>query len=254
MNPQMHQTRDILEVFDVAVEFDGFRALDGLSLAVRERELTVAIGPNGAGKTTFVDVVTGRTRPSEGNVVFDGTDITRWQEHRIARAGIARKFQAPSVFPDLTLEENLLLAAQPEKSLRVALFGRRTREAAALVEELLGQIGLTEHVRRKARELSHGQKQWLEIAMTLALRPRLLILDEPIAGMTQEEIEVTVELLRGLARERSVLVIEHDMAFVRSIAERVVVLHQGSLLAEGSFDYVSADPQVRKVYLGEEAA
>jgi len=250
----MSQTRDILEVFDIVVEFDGFRALDDLSIAVRERELTVAIGPNGAGKTTFVDVVTGRTRPSGGNVMFDGTDITHWQEHRIARAAIARKFQAPSVFPDLSLEENLHLAAQPAKTLRVALFGRRAAASVALVDEVLTHTGLAEHARRKACELSHGQKQWLEIAMTLALRPRLLILDEPIAGMTHDEIDATVELLRGLAREHSVLVIEHDMAFVRSIAERVVVLHQGRLLAEGNFEHVSANQQVRKVYLGEEAA
>ncbi|APZ44329.1 urea ABC transporter ATP-binding protein UrtD [Acidihalobacter ferrooxydans] len=248
------QTQNILEVFDIVVEFDGFRAIDSLSLAVRERELTVAIGPNGAGKTTLVDVVTGRTRPSAGNVMFDGTDITRWQEHRIVRAGIARKFQAPSVFPDLTLEENLYLAARTSKTLRSALFGRRSGADVALVAGLLEQTGLTEQARRQAQELSHGQKQWLEIAMTLALQPRLLILDEPIAGMTQEEIEVTVRLLRELARERSVLVIEHDMAFVRSIAERVIVLHQGRLLAEGGFDHVSVNPQVRKVYLGEEEA
>lgn len=249
----MTQARDILEVFDIVVEFDGFRALDNLSLTVRERVLTVAIGPNGAGKTTLVDVVTGRTRPTSGDVLFDGADITRWQEHRIVRAGIARKFQAPSVFPDLTLEENLHLSAQPAKTLRAALRGKRTKESVSMVDELLVQTGLVEHANRKARELSHGQKQWLEIAMTLALRPRLLILDEPIAGMTQEEIETTITLLRALARERSVLVIEHDMAFVRSIAERVMVLHQGRLLAEGSFDHISADAEVRKVYLGEQA-
>lgn len=246
------QSRDILEVFDIVVEFDGFRAIDGLSLAVRERELTVAIGPNGAGKTTLVDVVTGRTQPSAGNVMFDGTDITRWQEHRIVRAGIARKFQAPSVFPDLTLEENLHISVRPSKTLRSSLFGRRSTADMVMVTGLLEQVGLADHAQRKARELSHGQKQWLEIAMTLALQPHLLILDEPIAGMTQEEIEVTIRLLRELSRERSVLVIEHDMDFVRSIAERVIVLHQGRLLAEGSFDRISANQEVRRVYLGEE--
>lgn len=249
----MNNHRDILEVFDICVEFDGFRALDDLSLAVRERQLTVAIGPNGAGKTTLVDVVTGRTRQSSGSVRFDGHDISHWQEHRIARHGISRKFQAPSVFPDLTLEENLHLAAKSVKTLRAALTGWG-RDQARLVAALLEQTRLGAHAKRKAVELSHGQKQWLEIAMTLAMQPRLLILDEPIAGMTQEEIEATIALLRELARERSVLVIEHDMAFVRSIAERVLVLHQGQLLAEGSFDHVSANPDVRRVYLGEEAA
>ncbi len=246
--------RDILEVFNITVEFDGFRAIDDLSLSIREDELTVAIGPNGAGKTTFVDVVTGRTRSASGSVLFDGADITHWQEHSIARVGIARKFQTPSVFPDLTLEENLRLATQPEKTLRAALLGRESPGQRQFIDDLLTQTGLARHARNKAQVLSHGQKQWLEIAMVLGMRPRLLILDEPIAGMTQEEIDATASLLRELTRAHSVLVIEHDMAFVRSIADRVLVLHQGKLLAEGNFDFVSANAQVRKVYLGEEAA
>lgn len=244
----------ILEVANLTVEFDGFRALDGLNFSMYNDRLTVVIGPNGAGKTTFVDVITGRTRASAGSVRFDGRDIKGGADYRIARLGMARKFQAPSVFPDLSLFENLRVSAARAKGLAGGLFGRLDGALRGWVEELLETTDLTALRGQSASTLSHGQRQWLEIGMVLAMRPKLLLLDEPIAGMTLDEIERTAQLLRDIARRTSVLVIEHDMGFVRAIAERVCVFHQGRQLKEGSFEFVSHDTEVREIYLGKEAA
>lgn len=246
--------KTILEANGLAVEFDGFRAINGLNFTMYDDLLTVVIGPNGAGKTTFLDVITGRTAAAAGTVRFDGTDITRMSECRIARLGMARKFQAPSVFPDLSVLENLRVAQARRKSLVGALFGRLDGAQLDRIDELLDVTQLQAEKRQAAGTLSHGQRQWLEIGMVLAARPRLVLLDEPIAGMTLPEIERTAELVRTVARMTSVLVIEHDMGFVRQIAQRVCVFHQGRQLTEGNFDFVSADPQVRAIYLGEEAA
>lgn len=244
----------ILEVAGITVSFDGFRALDDLSFAMYDDKLTVVIGPNGAGKTTFLDVVTGRTRAQTGSVRFDGRDISGMADYRIARLGMARKFQAPSIFPDLSVFENLRVAASPSKSLWSGLTGRIDAELREHIERTAVTIGLQEQLPGKAGTLSHGQRQWLEIGMVLASKPRLILLDEPIAGMTLEEIAHTERLLREIARATPLLVIEHDMGFVRSIADRVCVFHQGHQLTEGSFELVSNDPQVREIYLGEEVA
>jgi urea transport system ATP-binding protein len=244
----------ILEVSDITVSFDGFRALDELSFVMYDDKLTVVIGPNGAGKTTFLDVVTGRTRAQNGSVRFDGRDITGMADYRIARLGMARKFQAPSIFPDLSVFENLRVAASPTKSLWSGLTGRIDADLRSHIEQTAAAIGLQDRLPRKGGALSHGQRQWLEIGMVLASRPRLILLDEPIAGMTLEEIAHTDRLLREISRETPLLVIEHDMGFVRSIADRVCVFHQGRQLTEGSFDRVSNDPRVREIYLGEKAA
>lgn len=250
----MRDGKSILEVAGVTVEFDGFRALDELSFVMYNDRLTVIIGPNGAGKTTFLDVVTGRTRPLTGDVRFDGRDITSMSDYRIARLGMARKFQAPTVFPDLTVSENLRVAANPRKTLWTGLRGRLDADLRGRIQESAQTIGLYDKLDEKANTLSHGQRQWLEIGMVLTVQPRLILLDEPIAGMTLEEIEHTERLLQRIAMQTPLLVIEHDMGFVRSIAERVCVFHQGRQLTEGSFDRVSADPRVREIYLGEEAA
>lgn len=244
----------ILEVSDLVVEFDGFRALDRLSFVLYADVLTVVIGPNGAGKTTFLDVITGRTRAHGGSVRFLGRDITELADYRIARLGMARKFQAPTVFPDLSVRDNLRVAAAPVKGLWSALRGRLTPATRAAIDEALAVTGLGALAARPAAALSHGQRQWLEIGMALATQPRLLLLDEPIAGMTGEEVDRTAELLQEIARRRSVLVIEHDMSFVRRIAQRVCVFHQGRQLVEGSFERISADERVREVYLGVEAS
>ncbi|HQU16905.1 MAG: urea ABC transporter ATP-binding protein UrtD [Chromatiales bacterium 21-64-14] len=244
----------ILEVSDLVVEFDGFRALDRLSFVLYENRLTVVIGPNGAGKTTFLDVITGRTRARSGSVRFLGRDITELPDYRIARLGMVRKFQTPSVFPELSVWENLRVAAAPVKGLWHAVAGRLADDTRQVIEAALETIGLKAHARSVATSLSHGQRQWLEIGMALAMQPKLLLLDEPVAGMTLDEVARTAELLQEIARSRSVLVIEHDMSFVRRIAERVCVFHQGRQLVEGSFERVSEDRQVREVYLGVETA
>ncbi|MEZ5409037.1 MAG: urea ABC transporter ATP-binding protein UrtD [Acidimicrobiales bacterium] len=241
-------TDPLLQVEDIVVSFDGFRAIDGLSLAVAPGELRFLIGPNGAGKTTLVDVVTGLTRAASGRVVFDGDDITGMASHRIVRRGIGRSFQTPTVFESLTVTENLDLAHSFRRPF-VRLLGRR-RGTSEAVASTLERVGLGAHADRPAGALSHGQKQWLEMGMLLVQNPRLLLLDEPVAGMSPQERTETGELLRSLAGEHTILVIEHDMAFLRAYADTVTVLHEGKLLSEGDVDYVQHDPRVREVYLG----
>jgi urea transport system ATP-binding protein len=241
----------LLYLDGVSVTFDGFRALNELSLVIEPGEMRAVIGPNGAGKTTMMDVVTGKTRPDTGQVVFgDDIDLTRLDEPAIAALGIGRKFQKPTVFESHSVWDNLLLALAGGRTPRFTLFARQSADECRRIEEILATIRLADHRDRLAAELSHGQKQWLEIGMLLAQEPKLLLLDEPVAGMSDAETEQTAELLRDINRTRSVVVVEHDMAFVRALAVRVTVLHEGSVLSEGSIDHVSADPRVIEVYLG----
>lgn len=242
----------LLEVSGVSVTFDGFRAINNLSFAIGPAELRAIIGPNGAGKTTFMDIVTGKTRPDQGRVVWGemAQDLLRLSEAEIARAGIGRKFQRPTVFEDQSVADNLMMALKaPRNPLRV-LFWRPAPDDRARVDALAAEVGLADHLPRKAGELSHGQKQWLEIGMLLAQEPRLLLVDEPAAGMTLAEREHTTRLLVDLARTRAVVVVEHDMDFVRRLNCKVTVLHEGAVLAEGSLDHVTRNPQVIDVYLG----
>jgi urea transport system ATP-binding protein len=241
----------ILYLERLTVSFDGFKALDGLTLYVDPGELRCIIGPNGAGKTTMMDVITGKTRPDSGTAWFGRSiDLLSLTEPEIAQAGIGRKFQKPSVFELLTVFENLELALPGDKRFLKTLFARLTPAERARIDEVLETIGLTSHRRAVARTLSHGQKQWLEIGMLLMQDPELLLVDEPVAGMTPQETERTAELLLSLAGKHSVIVVEHDMEFVRSIAGRVTVLHEGRVLAEGDMETVQRDPRVIEVYLG----
>jgi urea transport system ATP-binding protein len=242
----------ILYVENVTVSFDGFKALNDLTLYIGDGELRCIIGPNGAGKTTMMDVVTGKTRPDSGTAFFGQTmDLTRMTEYEIASAGIGRKFQKPTVFPAHSVFENLMLAMHADKQVWPTLFAKLTGEQVDRIDEVLEKVGLGAERARHASALSHGQKQWLEIGMLLMQNPRLLLVDEPIAGMTHQEAERTAELLLSLAGKHSVVVVEHDMEFVRSIARTVTVLHEGHVLAEGSMDEVQNDPRVVEVYLGE---
>ena len=235
----------------MSVSFDGFRALNALSLVLAPGEMRAVIGPNGAGKTTMMDVITGKTRPDRGDVLFGGdTDLTRLDEPAIAGLGIGRKFQKPTVFEPHTVWDNLLLALAGDRGPRFTLFARQTAEERRRVETILETTRLTEQRHRRAGDLSHGQKQWLEIGMLLAQEPRLLLVDEPVAGMTDAETEQTAMLLREINRTRSVVVVEHDMGFVRALGVKVTVLHEGRVLSEGSIDHVSEDPRVVEVYLG----
>jgi len=241
----------ILYLERLTVSFDGFKALNGLTLYVDPGELRCIIGPNGAGKTTMMDVITGKTRPSEGSAWFgQKVNLLELTEPEIAQAGIGRKFQKPTVFEQLTVYENLELAIAGPKSFWKLLLARLTSEDRARIDEVLETIGLTGVRSGRAGALSHGQKQWLEIGMLLMQQPELLLVDEPVAGMTPQETERTAELLLTLAGKHSVVVVEHDMEFVRSIASRVTVLHEGSVLAEGDMDTVQNDPRVIEVYLG----
>src|SRR5579862_8820764 len=236
---------------DLTVSFDGFKALNNLSLYVDPGELLCVIGPNGAGKTTMMDVVTGKTRPDSGTAWFGrDIDLLRLSEPEIVDAGIGRKFQKPTVFEQLTVFENLELALAGGRSFWRTLRARITAAQQRRIDEVLNIIGLAHQRAALARTLSHGQKQWLEIGMLLMQEPDLLLVDEPVAGMTPQETERTAELLLSLAGEHSVIVVEHDMDFVRSIARRVTVLHQGRVLAEGDMDTVQNDPRVIEVYLG----
>jgi urea transport system ATP-binding protein len=247
----MSRTDSLLYLDGVSVTFDGFRALNELSLAIEPGEMRAVIGPNGAGKTTMMDVVTGKTRPDTGQVVFgDDTDLTRLDEPEIAALGIGRKFQKPTVFESHSVWDNLLLALAGGRTPRFTLFARQSADERRRIDEILVTTRLVEHRHRLAAELSHGQKQWLEIGMLLAQQPSLLLLDEPVAGMSDAETEQTAELLRDINKTRSIVVVEHDMAFVRALDVRVTVLHEGSVLSEGSIDHVSADPRVVEVYLG----
>ena len=244
-------TSAMLYLDGVHVSFDGFHAINNLSLTIAPGEMRAIIGPNGAGKTTMMDIITGKTKPDEGDVLFDGvTDLTRLDETQIAELGIGRKFQKPTVFDSQTLEENLQLAYKTSHAVRKTLFWRNTAEEAERLDKVLETIRLTDSRDRLAGNLSHGQKQWLEIGMLLAQDPKLLLVDEPVAGMTDVETQQTAELLKEINKEKTVVVVEHDMTFVRELGVRVTCLHEGSVLAEGTLDQVSANERVIEVYLG----
>ncbi len=248
--PDSHDT--ILYLDGVSVSFDGFKALNELSFYVLAGELRAIIGPNGAGKTTMMDVVTGKTRPDNGDVFFNGgIDLTRLGEARIANLGIGRKFQKPTVFENQTVTENLELALKGQRRVFESLFFRLSPQQKDRIDEVMTTINLIDSRSKMAGSLSHGQKQWLEIGMLLMQNPLVLLVDEPVAGMTKQESESTAELLTTLAGDHSVVVVEHDMEFVRSIARRVTVLHEGRVLAEGPFEEIQHDAKVIEVYLGE---
>ena len=241
----------ILYLDGVSVAFDGFQAINALSLVLEPGEMRAIIGPNGAGKTTMMDIVTGKTRPDSGDVLFAGEhDLTRLDEAEIANLGVGRKFQKPTVFETHTVEDNLLLALKGDRGVFALLFARPTPAERARIDELLALIRLEGRRHDLAAGLSHGQKQWLEIGMLLAQDPKVLLVDEPAAGMTDAETMQTAQLLKRIAGDHSVVVVEHDMAFVRALGVKVTVLHEGSVLAEGSIDHVSHDRRVVDVYLG----
>ena len=240
----------LLALEGVSVSFDGFKAVDALNLYIDKGELRVIIGPNGAGKTTVLDLICGRTRVSEGSIKFKDQEISTCKEQEIVRRGIGRKFQTPTIYEDLTVFENLELSLPRGRNVLGALFWKRTSDVIERVREIARMIFLEEHLDRPAETLSHGQKQWLEIGMLLMQDPELLMLDEPVAGMSVSERTRTAELLERVSEGRAVIVIEHDMKFVESIADRVTVLHQGKVLAEGSMATIQDNPQVKEVYLG----
>ncbi len=242
----------LLSVEDLTVTFSGFKALNHLSLAVQRGELRVIIGPNGAGKTTLLDVITGKSRPSSGRVRFRGRDLTRMREHQIARLGIGRKFQNPNVFKSLSVLENLQLALRGRRGVAATLLGSLHGNGRQRVDEILETIGLTGRVHCPAGILAHGEKQWLELGMLMAQDPELLLVDEPVAGMTPRESERTGELLLAMARKHTLVVIEHDMTFVRQIAQKVTVLDEGQLLFEGTVAEVQRNEKVIEVYLGHD--
>ena len=248
----MSRNETLLELAGVSVSFDGFKAINDLSFQIGSAELRAVIGPNGAGKTTMMDIITRKTRPNSGTVSFGtpGLDLLRMSENAIARAGIGRKFQRPTVFENQTVLENLLMALKKTRTPFDALFYRKNNADLDRIDALAEEIGLSEHLERISGELSHGQKQWLEIGMLLAQDPQLLLVDEPAAGMTPEERKHTAGILTKAAETRAVVVVEHDMEFVRRLNCRVTVLHEGSVLSEGSIDHVTADQAVIDVYLG----
>jgi urea transport system ATP-binding protein len=242
----------LLEVNGVTVSFDGFRAINNLSFAIGDAEMRAIIGPNGAGKTTFMDIVTGKTKPDSGSVTFGEppVDVLKLSESQIAEAGIGRKFQRPTIFENQSVADNLMMALKANRSPFAALSYRRNDGDIARVAALATEVGLIDSITRQAGELSHGQKQWLEIGMLLAQDPRLLLVDEPAAGMTVTEREHTTALLKRVAETRAVIVVEHDMEFVRRLDCRVTVLHEGAVLAEGHLDHVTSNQDVIDVYLG----
>jgi urea transport system ATP-binding protein len=248
---EVRTTSALLYLDGVTVSFDGFRALNKLSLAVEAGEMRAIIGPNGAGKTTMMDVVTGKTRPDDGDVYFEGAfDLSKLDETEIATLGIGRKFQKPTVFEMHTVEDNLRLALKADRRARATIVWRDSAAERDRIDRILATTRLTALRDRVAGNLSHGQKQWLEIGMLLAQEPKLLLVDEPVAGMTDAETHQTAELLKEINRERTVVVVEHDMAFVRELGVKVTVLHEGSVIAEGSIDQVSSNERVIEVYLG----
>jgi urea transport system ATP-binding protein len=251
MNMDPRTTTALLYLDGVSVSFDGFRALNNLSFTIEAGEMRAIIGPNGAGKTTMMDVVTGKTRADAGEIYFDGSyDLSRLDEAEIALLGIGRKFQKPTVFDMHTVEDNLALALKGDRRARKTLFWRETAEERNRIEEVLEIVRLSAVRQQIAGLLSHGQKQWLEIGMLLAQEPKLLLIDEPVAGMSDAETQQTVRLLREINRDRTVVVVEHDMTFVRELGVKVTCLHEGSVLAEGSIDQVSQNQRVVEVYLG----
>jgi len=246
----MSNTEFLLAIEDLTVSFDGFKAIDALNLYVDRGELRVVIGPNGAGKTTLLDLICGKTRSSAGSIKFKNVEMTSLPEHKIVRAGIGRKFQTPSIYENLSVFQNLEVSYPEGRSIVGALRFKTTAAVRERIDAVAEEIGLADLLSTEAGLLSHGQKQWLEIGMLLMQDPELLMLDEPIAGMSTHEREVTAELLNRICENRSMIVIEHDMEFVKRIAHKVTVMHQGKILAEGSMEKVQSDPRVIDVYLG----
>lgn len=250
-DPSATEPQDILVIEDLTVSFDGFKALNRLNFTMARGELRVVIGPNGAGKTTFLDVITGKVKPARGQVLFQGRNLRALSEHQIARLGIGRKFQTPRVYLNLTCRQNLAIASNRHKTVWATLFNPQPTAEQRTVKGLLETIGLHSKADLPASLLSHGEKQRLEIGMLVAQSPELLLVDEPVAGLTDEETAAIGDLLIALAESHSILVIEHDMEFVRQIARKVTVLHEGSVLCEGSIEDVQRDPRVIEVYLGQ---
>lgn len=240
----------ILAIEDLTVIFDGFKAVDGLTLYINKGELRVIIGPNGAGKTTVLDLISGKTRATEGSIRFNNIELTKMKEHQIVRAGIGRKFQTPSIYGNLTVFENLELSYPYDRNVFGSLRFKRSQAVVEKIFEVAEEIFLEELLEKQAEFLSHGQKQWLEIGMLLVQDPELIMLDEPVAGMTAKERDATALLLKKIAKRRSVVIIEHDMGFVGKIADKVTVLHLGKIIKEGTMEAVQNDPTVKKVYLG----
>lgn len=251
INNPISNSNKVLEINNLTVSFDGFKALNDLTFNMDVGELRVVIGPNGAGKTTFQDVITGKVKPTTGEVFFNQKSLTGLSEYQIARLGIGRKFQTPRVYLNLTVQENLELSCNHNKNVLSTLLKKPHSSEKMTVKNLLQTIGLSHKAKVQAAYLSHGEKQWLEIGMLVAQSPDLLLVDEPVAGLTDEETFLTGELLLSLAESHSILVVEHDMEFVRQIAKKVTVLHQGSVLCEGTMDQVQSDPRVIEVYLGK---
>lgn len=246
----MSNTDFLLAIEDLTVSFDGFKAVDALNMYIDSNELRVVIGPNGAGKTTVLDLICGKTKSTSGSIKFKNRELTTLPEHQIVRAGVGRKFQTPSIYENLTVYQNLEVSYPEGRSVWGSLTFKRTPEVVEQVHKIAAEVLLTEQLQMEAALLSHGQKQWLEIGMLLMQDPELLMLDEPVAGMSAKERDQTAELLNRICKNRSVLVIEHDMEFVKKIAHKVTVLHQGKILAEGTMEKVQADENVIEVYLG----
>jgi urea transport system ATP-binding protein len=246
----MSNTDFVLAIEDLTVSFDGFKAVDALSMYIDNNELRVVIGPNGAGKTTVLDLICGKTKSTSGSIKFKNKELTKLSEHEIVRAGVGRKFQTPSIYENLTVYQNLEVSYPVGRTVWGSLTFKRTAALSEQVRKIAAEVLLTEFLQMEAALLSHGQKQWLEIGMLLMQDPELLMLDEPVAGMSAKERDQTADLLNRICKNRSVLVIEHDMGFVKKIAHKVTVLHQGKILAEGSMDTVQLDEKVIEVYLG----
>jgi urea transport system ATP-binding protein len=247
----MSKSGTILYLDGVSRSFDGFKAINNLSLVLDKGEMRAIIGPNGAGKTTMMDIITGKTKPDSGEVFYDGqTDLTKHDEAEIAMMGIGRKFQKPTVFESHTVEDNIVLSLKGPRSIFPALFHKRSVDEQRRIDEIFATIRLGDRRHDLAANLSHGQKQWLEIGMLLAQDPKLLLVDEPVAGMTDAETEETARLLKEISKTHSVIVVEHDMHFVRELGVKVTCLHEGSVLSEGTLDFVSGDERVVEVYLG----
>jgi urea transport system ATP-binding protein len=247
----MQTSEDIvLSIRNLTVSFDGFKAVDDLNLDIERGELRVIIGPNGAGKTTVLDLISGKTKSSSGVIKYDGIDISDMHEHKIVRTGIGRKFQTPSIYENLSVFENFEISYPWGRTVWGSLGFRRSEEVIDRIFEVAKDVGLEEMMDEQAELLSHGQKQWLEIGMLLVQNPKLIMLDEPVAGMTAKERDLTVDLLKKIAKERSIIIIEHDMDFVAKIAHRVTVLHLGKILKEGTMEEVRNDEKVKGVYLG----
>ena len=246
----MSNTDFVLAIEDLTVSFDGFKAVDSLTMYIDKNELRVVIGPNGAGKTTVLDLICGKTKSTSGSIKFRNTELTKLSEHEIVRAGVGRKFQTPSIYENLSVYQNLEVSYPKGRGVWGSLFFKRSDEVFSQVKKIAEEIMLTDFLEMEAALLSHGQKQWLEIGMLLMQDPELLMLDEPVAGMSAKERDQTADLLNKICKNRSVIVIEHDMEFVKKIAHKVTVLHQGKILAEGAMDKVQEDEKVIEVYLG----